>query len=76
MKCSNAERNRKWEGRVDMLEKHVAVCEFALVPCPKKCKDDGGKVKCFIKKHMTMYGKTAATVTTHANTVEKRALTP
>ena len=35
-----------------MLEKHVAVCEFALVPCPKKCKDDGGKVKCFIKKHI------------------------
>ena len=52
VKCSNAERNCEWEGTVDMLEKHVAVCEFALVPCPKKCKDDGGKVKHFLKKNI------------------------
>ena len=35
-----------------MLEKHVAVCEFALVPCPKKCKDDGGKITHFLKKNI------------------------
>ena len=34
------------------LEKHLAVCEFALVPCPKECKDISGKVKHFFKKQV------------------------
>ena len=52
MKCSNAERNCEWEGTVGTLEEHVAVCEFALVPCPKECKDDSGKIKYFIKEQV------------------------
>ena len=52
VKCSNAGRNCEWEGTVGTLEEHVAVCEFALVPCPKKCKDDGGKITHFLKKNI------------------------
>ena len=51
VRCSNAERNCEWEGTVGTLEEHVAVCEFALVPCPKECKDNSGVVKHFIKNH-------------------------
>ena len=36
---------------VGTLEEHVAVCEFALVPCPKECKDDSSMVKHFIENH-------------------------
>ena len=40
MKCGNVERGCQWEGTVGTLKKHVSVCEFTLVPCPKECKDD------------------------------------
>ena len=46
------EQDCKWEGTVGTLDKHLAECEFALVPCPKECKDDSGKVKHFIKKQV------------------------
>ena len=52
VKCSNMEQDCKWEGTVGTLDKHLAECEFALVPCPKECKDDSGKVKHFIKKQV------------------------
>ncbi len=42
MKCDNMEIGCQWEGTVGTLEKHVGVCQFTLVPCPKKCKDDNG----------------------------------
>ncbi len=32
-------------GTVGTLEEHVGVCQFTLVPCPKKCKDDNGILK-------------------------------
>ena len=35
-------RGCEWEGTVGTLEQHVATCEFAVVPCPKECKDDNG----------------------------------
>ena len=34
MKCSNANRGCEWVGTVGAIEKHVATCGFALVPCP------------------------------------------
>ena len=40
MKCSNVDRECEWEGTVGTLEEHVATCEFTLLPCPNKCKDD------------------------------------
>ncbi len=45
MKCDNMERGCQWVGTVRILEKHVGVCQFTLVPCPKKCKDDNGILK-------------------------------
>ena len=38
MKCSNVIRKCKWKGTIGTLEKHMATCEFTLVPCPKECK--------------------------------------
>ena len=52
VKCSNMEQDCKWEGTVGTLDKHLAECEFALVPCPKECKDINGEVKHFIKKQV------------------------
>jgi TNF receptor-associated factor 4 len=37
VKCSNAGRGCGWRGTLGTLEKHVATCEFALVPCPNAC---------------------------------------
>ena len=52
MKCSNANRGCEWVGTVGTLEEHVATCGFALVPCPKQCKDDNNEVKCFTRKEV------------------------
>ena len=46
------EQDCEWEGTVSILDKRLAECEFALVPCPKECKDDSGEVKHFIKKQV------------------------
>ncbi len=45
VKCDNMERDCHWVGTVGTLEEHVGVCQFILVPCPKKCKDDNGILK-------------------------------
>ncbi len=42
VKCDNMERDCQWVGTVGTLEEYVGVGEFALVPCPKECKDDNG----------------------------------
>ena len=49
VKCSNVDRECKWEGTVGTLEAHVATCEFTLVPCPKQCKDNENE---FMKKNL------------------------
>ncbi len=45
MKCDNMERDCQWVGTVGTLEEHVGMCQFTLVPCPKKCKEDNGILK-------------------------------
>ncbi len=50
VKCSNAEC--EWEGTIGNLEKHVATCQFTLLPCPKKCSDNNYMTKCFMKKDL------------------------
>lgn len=40
VKCTSVDRGCEWEGNVGTLEKHVDTCEFALIPCPKLCKDE------------------------------------
>ncbi len=42
VKCDSMERGCQWVGTVGTLEEHMGVCQFTLVPCPKKCKDDNG----------------------------------
>ncbi len=39
VKCNNVERKCEWEGTVDTIEKHLATCQFTLLPCPRKCTD-------------------------------------
>ena len=36
------ERGCQWTGTIGTLDKHIATCQFALVPCPNKCEDDKG----------------------------------
>ena len=58
MKCSNANRGCEWVGTVGTLEKHVATCGFALVPCPKQCKDDNDAVMSLLKKDLEEHLRT------------------
>ena len=46
------ERGCEWRGTVDTVEKHVAKCEFSLVPCPKECKDASNAVQHFMRKDL------------------------
>lgn len=50
--CTNLDGGCEWEGTVGTLEEHVATCKFALVPCPKQCKDDSTEVEQFMRKDL------------------------
>ena len=52
MRCNNVERKCEWEGTVGTLEKHMATCQFTLLPCPKECKDDNGETSLFMRKDL------------------------
>ena len=49
VKCDNVERGCEWEGTVDTLDNHVAVCKFAPVPCPNQCKEKDKITLCMRK---------------------------
>ena len=57
MKCNDMNSKCEWEGIVGTLAEHVAMCEFALVPCPKQCKDSDEKVEYFTKKNLNEHLK-------------------
>ena len=40
--CASLKRGCRWTGTIGTLDDHIATCQFALVPCPNKCKDDNG----------------------------------
>ncbi len=46
------ERGCPWEGTVGTLEKHMGVCEYSLIPCPKKCKQGNFITKRDIQQHL------------------------
>ena len=46
------ERDCPWEGTVNTLEKHMGVCEYSPVPCPKKCKQGNFITKRDIQQHL------------------------
>lgn len=50
VKCNGVNGECKWEGTVSALEAHVVTCEFALVPCPNRCKGQNGRIKLITKK--------------------------
>ncbi len=52
VKCDNMERGCQWEGTVDTLEKHMGVCEYSLVSCPKKCKQGNFITKRDLQQHL------------------------
>ena len=52
MKCDNVDTGCDWEGTVGTLEEHLAVCEFAPLPCPKLCKDDNDMTRQFLRKEL------------------------
>lgn len=51
VKCANVDEGCEWEGIIGSLEEHVTTCKFAVVPCPKECKDDNG-IKNVVKKDL------------------------
>ena len=57
VKCNNMNSECEWEGIVGTLAEHVAMCEFALVPCPKQCKDSDEKVEYFTKINLNEHLK-------------------
>ncbi len=59
MNCNNAERSCKWTGTVATIEKHLTTCKFALLPCPKKCKDSRSKINQFMRKNLSEHLTTA-----------------
>ena len=35
--CDNTSNGCEWVGKLRCLEKHMAGCDFTLLPCPNKC---------------------------------------
>jgi len=57
VKCSNVKRKCKWVGTVGMLEEHLGMCKFTLVPCPKHCEDSIGGDRYFMRKDLDKHLK-------------------
>ena len=51
------DRGCQWEGTIGTLKQHVDTCEFAPIPCPKKCKDGRNKVKHFMRRDLDKHLK-------------------
>ena len=56
--CSNVGRECEWKGTVGTLEDHLTECQYALLPCPKQCKDSGDEISHFMRKDLTSHLKT------------------
>ena len=46
------DRGCQWEGTIGTLKQHVDTCEFALVPCPKECKEGKHFMRRDLDKHL------------------------
>lgn len=57
IKCDNHKRKCKWTGTVGTIQEHLTVCKFALVPCPRDCKDATNKPRYIIRKDMDEHMK-------------------
>ena len=52
VKCSNVDGTCEWQGTVGTLSKHMAMCPFTPLPCPKKCVDKSNTISQFMKKDL------------------------
>lgn len=57
VKCDHFESGCLWKGTVHMLDDHTAKCQFALIPCLKKCRDSNKKVTQVLRKDMSEHLK-------------------
>lgn len=55
VKCDSNDLECNWEGTVGTLEQHMAKCEFAMVPCPKKCTHSNKIMRKHLNKHLELY---------------------
>lgn len=55
--CSNHSSKCEWLGTVGSLGDHLAACQYALLLCPKQCKDSGGAINQFMRKDLTNHLK-------------------
>ncbi len=52
MKCESNDLECDWEGTVSMLDKHLAMCKFTPIPCPKKCRCLNGTLRHYMRKDL------------------------
>ena len=55
VKCENVETGCEWKGTVGTLADHLKTCGFTMLPCSKECKDEDGKVNCFMRKDLDQH---------------------
>jgi hypothetical protein len=55
VKCKNAGQGCGWRGTVGTSEKHVATCEFALVPCLNNCEYLMNRIRYFRRKNLARH---------------------
>ena len=56
MRCDNVDKGCTWTGTVGTLKNHVDKCQYTLVRCSYKCKDNGNDfslVRKDLKNHLT-----------------------
>ena len=56
MRCNSADIGCAWIGTLGSLQQHSISCKFALIPCPKQCKDEQNKIRKYaesdLKEHL------------------------
>ena len=46
-----------WQGTIETRREHVGMCKFALLPCPKGCRDERKEVQHFARKDLEKHLK-------------------
>jgi len=52
VRCDAAIKKCEWKGTIATLQEHAATCQLTLIPCPRECKEDGGKVREVMRKDL------------------------
>ena len=55
VKCESNDLECDWEGILAMLDQHLSVCEYTLVPCPNQCLYLDSTIRQYMRKDLDQH---------------------